>query len=169
MLQQIITLLYLSGEPIKVETLAHFLSVKKEVIEGMEHDLEASLASIGLALLKSEEGFSIVTRPEQAPLVEAFWKQELQGELTPAALQVLTLVAYLGSPTREEISYVRGVQSSQSIRTLTVRGLISRQGEVCTLTADALQQLGVTKAEDLPEYETINKNLREKIEARNAA
>lgn len=168
MLQQIVTLLYLSGEPIKIELVAKLLSTTKEEIEKHIDELSASLATVGLSLLVSADGLSIVTQPSQAPLVEAFWKEELQGELTPASLQVLTLVAYLGTPTREEISYIRGVQSSQSIRTLTVRGLISRQGEVCTLTGDALKQLGVTKVEELPDYATLHSSLTEKLEARNA-
>jgi segregation and condensation protein B len=168
MLQKIITLLYLSGEPIKIDTLAKLLAVPKEEIEKHTDELAAALNGIGLSLLVSNDGLSIVTQSSQAPLVEQFWKEELQGELTPATLQVLTLVAYLGAPSREEISYIRGVQSSQSIRTLTVRGLISRQGETCTLTGDALKQLGITAVEELPEYETIHKNLLEKLEARTA-
>jgi chromosome segregation and condensation protein ScpB len=78
------------------------------------------------------------------------------------------LVAYLGNPTREEISYIRGVQSSQSVRTLTVRGLISRTGEKCSLTSDAMRHLGITKVEELPDYENIHKNFLEKLETREA-
>ncbi|MEZ0209068.1 MAG: SMC-Scp complex subunit ScpB [Candidatus Paceibacterota bacterium] len=168
MLQKIVTLLFLSGEPMKIESLATLMGVKKEEIENHMDEVANALTVVGLALLKSSDGVSIVTQATQAPLVEAFWKEELQGELTPATLQVLTLVAYLGSPTREEISYVRGVQSSQSIRTLTVRGLISRSGEVCTLTGDAMKELGVTTVEELPEYATLHASLVEKLEARNA-
>jgi segregation and condensation protein B len=168
MLAQLITLLYLSGEPIKTESLAKLLGSTKEEVEKHIDELSAALNGIGLALLVAQDGLSIVTQSSQASLVEAFWKEELQGELTPATLQVLTLVAYLGSPTREEISYIRGVQSSQSIRTLTVRGLISRLGEVCTLTGDALKQLGVTKVEELPDYAMLHASLAEKLEQRNA-
>lgn len=168
MLHQLITLLYLSGEPIQVEAMAGLLNVKKEDIEKHIDEVSAALNAIGLSLLHSNQGLSIVTQSVQAPLVEAFWKEELQGDLTPATLQVLTLVAYLGTPTREEISYIRGVQSSQSIRTLTVRGLVTRTGEVCMLTGDALMHLGVTKVEDLPDYETLHSSLVEKLEARNA-
>lgn len=167
MLKKIITLLFLSGEPMKVELLSKLLAVTIPEINQHVDDIEASLNTVGLALLRSGDGLSIVTQSEQAPLVEAFWKEELQGDLTPATLQVLTLVAYLGTPTREEISYIRGVQSSQSIRTLTVRGLITRSGEKCSLTGDALMHLGVTKSEDLPDYEVLHKNLLEKLEARN--
>lgn len=168
MLHKIVTLLYLSGEPMKVELMASIVGVPKEEIEGHIEEVTTALASVGLALLKSSDGLSIVTRPEQAELVQAFWKDELQGDLTPATLQVLTLVAYLGTPTREEVSYIRGVQSSQSIRTLAVRGLITRQGETCSLTGDALKRLGVTSVQELPEYETIHAQLVEKLEARTA-
>ncbi len=167
MLENIITILYLSGDPVKVDTLAKLLAVDNDaILECLEREVTPGLQKLGLTLLGAQEGYSIATSASQAPLVELFWKEELQGELTPATLQVLTLVAYLGSPTREEISYVRGVQSSQSIRTLTVRGLIERQGEVCALTLDALKHLGIVKVEDLPEYASIHASLREKLDAR---
>ena len=168
MLQKLVTLLYLSGEPLQEQTLASLLGVSLEEVNSHVDELESSLKGVGLSLLKSTDGLSIVTDASQASLVEAFWKGELEGDLTPATLQVLTLVAYLDSPTREEISYIRGVQSSQSIRTLTIRGLIFRQGEICSLTGDALKQLGVTKVEDLPDYETLHSSLKEKLAVRNA-
>lgn len=168
MLQKIVTLLYLSGEPMQIQTIAKMLGTAVEEVNSHMDELENALKGIGLALLRSSDGISIVTDASQAALVEAFWRSELEGDLTPATLQVLTLVAYLGSPTREEISYIRGVQSAQSIRTLTVRGLISRQGEVCTLTGEAMKQLGITKVEELPDYETLHTSLADKLAARNA-
>lgn len=166
MLEKVITLLFLSGDPVPVKKLADFLGItKEEVLANMPY-VTSKLEELGLTILISNEGISIVTKPSQAALVESWMKDELKGDLTPAALQVLTLVAYLGYPTREQISYIRGVQSSQSIRALTVRGLITRVGEVCSLTAESLQQLGITKVEDLPEYETMHASLLEKIQSR---
>lgn len=166
MLEKVITLLFLSGDVIPVKKLAEFLGItKEEVIENAPF-VKSKLEELGLTLLMSNEGVSIVTKPEQAALVEAWTKEELKGELTPAALQVLTLVAYLGYPTREQISYIRGVQSSQSIRVLTVRGLINRVGEVCSLTNESLKQLGITKVEELPEYEKMHADLLGKLQAR---
>jgi hypothetical protein len=49
---------------------------------------------------------------------------------------------------------------------LTVRGLVSRVGEVCSLTANSLKQLGITRAEDLPDYEKIHAELHAKLQAR---
>lgn len=166
MLKKLVTILYLSGEQISLSKIATLLETTKEEVEKLLEELAISLEPLGLSLLRVNDGVSIVTEKEQSALVETFWKEELKGELTPAALQVLTLVAYLGNGTREQISYIRGVQSNQSIRTLAVRGLISRSGEVCTLTPDALKQLGVTKSEDLPDYEALHAQLLEKLETR---
>ena len=166
MLQKLVTLLFISGDPIPVATLATLLEVPVQEVEKELPSAVIVLRDVGLDLLQGPEGVTIVTQAQNASLVEAFWKQELQGDLTPAALQVLTLVGYLENPTREEISYVRGVQSSQSIRALTVRGLISRSGEVCTLTTEAMQHLGITDVSQLPDYETIHAELVEKIKVR---
>lgn len=164
MLQKLVTILYLSGEPIALSKIVTLLESTTDEVEKVIAELETQLKNLGLALLRTDNSLSIVTEPGQSGLVEAFWKEELKGDLTPAALQVLTLVAYLGNGSREQISYIRGVQSSQSIRTLAVRGLITRNGEVCTLTADAFKQLGITRVEELPEYEMIHKQLLEKLE-----
>lgn len=167
MLEKVITLLFLSGDPIPMRKLADFLGITQEEVTENIPFVKSKLEELGLTLLVSNEGLSIVTKPEQSALIERWTKEELQGELTPAALQVLTLVAYLGYPTREQISYIRGVQSSQSIRSLMVRGLITRVGEICSLTAESLKQLGITKVEELPEYEKMHKDLLEKLQTRN--
>ena len=166
MLDKVITLLFISGDPIKPEKIAELLTVTKEEIVENAPFIKSKLEEIGLDLLVSNEGMSITTKKEYASLVESLRKDELKGELTPAALQVLTLVAYLGYPTREQISYIRGVQSTQSIRALVVRGLINKIGEICSLTTESLKTLALTKVEELPDYDSIHKNLLEKLQSR---
>ncbi len=166
MLSKVITILFLSGDPIPAQKIGELLAITKEEVLENAPFVKTKLEELGLTLLITSEGFSVTTQAEHSGLVEAFRKEELKGDLTPAALQVLTLVAYLGYPTREQISYIRGVQSTQSIRVLTVRGLINRVGEICSLTTDSLKQLGVSKVEELPEYETFHTSLLEKLQAR---
>lgn len=165
MLEKIITILYISGEPISLNAIAELLKVDAKSVEETLLDVENKIKDIGLLLMRNKDEISIVTNPLQSSLVEDFWKEELKGDLTPATLQVLSIVAYLGNPTRQIISYIRGVQSAQSIRTLSVRGLIKREGEVCALTGEALKHLGVTKIEELPQYESIRNELLEKMKS----
>jgi segregation and condensation protein B len=168
MLEKVVTILFVSGDPTPLQKIVDLVGISKEELVGNLPILKSTLETVGLTLLVSNDEIAIVTKAEYNELVEAFKKDELKGDLTPAALQVLTLVAYLGYPTREQISYIRGVQSSQSIRSLAVRGLIARSGEVCTLTADSLRQLGITSVEELPDYQTTHRNLLEKLETRDA-
>lgn len=163
MIEKIITILYLSGEPISFKNIAKLLSLDINFVEESVKQVEEKINNIGLLLLRNGDEISVVTSPNQSELVESFWKEELKGDLTPATLQVLSIVAYIGNPTRQTISYIRGVQSSQSIRTLSVRGLIKRDGEICTLTGEALKHLGISKVEELPQYDSIRKELIEKL------
>lgn len=163
MLQSIIALLFVSGEPMQVSQIARLLNLEENEIENSFEDLKKNLDTCGLSLVVANDGISIVTKPEYSEVIDSFRKEELKGDLTPATLQVLTLVAYMGEPSRKDISFIRGVQSAQSIRTLTVRGLIERKGENCCLTTEALRYLGVDSAKELPEYESINKELTQKL------
>jgi chromosome segregation and condensation protein ScpB len=75
----------------------------------------------------------------------------------------MTICAYLDSPTKNEISFIRGVQSSQSIRSLSARGLLKREGERYSLSIDAIKSLGISSLQDLPEYEKIKKDFEERL------
>jgi segregation and condensation protein B len=166
MLEKIVTLLYLSGDPVAIAKIAELLSINENDVLTLIPEVKQRLEAVGLTLVTTAKDISIATTKEQSSLVEAFRKDELKGELTPATLQVLTLVAYLGTPTREQISYIRGVQSAQSIRTLLVRGLISRNAEVCSLTTEAFRELGITTKEELPDYERISSEFLKKLSAK---
>jgi len=163
MLQKIITILFISGNPISIASIAKILNVNEEEVVNNLIEIKDYLNKGGLDLLKNDKDISIVTMAENAEIIETFWKEEINKDLTQASLQVLTLVAYLRNPTRADISFIRGVQSSQSIRILSVRGLITREGEKCIITGEALKYLGVVKVEDLPDFENINKELIEKL------
>ncbi len=163
--QSIIALLFVSGEPIQLSQIARLLNVKEDEIKKSFDEIKKYLEQGGLSLLIANDGVSIVTKPEYSEVIDEFRKEELKSDLTPATLQVLTLIAYMNEPSRKDISFIRGVQSAQSIRTLTVRGLIERKGESCLLTTEALRYLGVTSVKDLPEYENINKELTQKLKS----
>ena len=164
MIPKLIALLFASGEALSKKEIATLCETDIASLEATIPELRAYAKNGGLAIIESGDEVQLVTSEEQASLVLNLLKKDLEGELTPAALQVLTIIAYLGKVTRGDISFIRGVQSAQSIRTLTARGLIIRNGEQCSLTLDALRHLGIEKIEDLPEYTTIHADLKNKLE-----
>lgn len=172
LVKKVSAILFLYNEPITLQKLKAFLddeNISEENILEAIKSLESKLSQIGLTIIKNESKnenkseYSIVINSELNEIAKKIRTDELEGELTPASLQVLTICAYLGSSTKNEISFIRGIQSSQSIRSLSVRGLLKRDGEKYSLSTEALQMLGISKIGDLPEYEKIKTDFSERL------
>lgn len=169
---KISAILFLYNEPIKISKIKEFLGDENVTVDAIKESinrLNTKLAEIGLVVIENKLGnndnfeYTIAIKNELSEIAKKIRQDELEGDLSPASLQVLTICAYLGASTKNEISFIRGIQSSQSIRSLSTRGLIKKVGEKYVLSIDALQKLGVNKISDLPEYEKINQDFSERL------
>jgi len=154
-------LLFVHGEPMKISRLAELIGTSVEEVNAGLAVLSESLNSPGrgLLLMTSEGKAMLVTKPDLGDAVKALTTEELDSELTPASLETLSLTAYLGPVTRAEIEFIRGVNSSFILRNLMVRGLIAKEADkeragsfVYRATFDFLRHVGVSRAEELPEF-----------------
>lgn len=155
-------LLFIYGEPMSVKKIADLLNIPSQQAQSAITSLGESLKSEqrGLTLVKQRETFQLVTKPEFSKLLEQIMKSELRETLTPAALETLSIVSYGAPMTRAEIDYIRGVNSSFILRSLSIRGLVDRELDEKRANAyiyrpslDFLKNLGIAKAEDLPEFQ----------------
>ncbi|TSC81832.1 MAG: segregation and condensation protein B [Parcubacteria group bacterium Gr01-1014_19] len=158
-------LLFIYGESLTLQKIAKTLAVSEEEVAEALKVLEVALSGddSGLFLVHDKEKVQLTTKPEFGSLLETIMKEELRENLTPAALETLSIVAYAGPMTRAEIDYIRGVNSSFSLRNLSIRGLVERhpdpkRGNVYLYNPsfDLLKFLGVAKVEDLPEFERFH-------------
>lgn len=161
-IEQIIeAILFASGRALSERKLADLLGKKPEEISGILDSLQEKLSERGVILQRYEKEVELVTHPEAAEYVSKVIKDEEQGELTRAALEALTILAYRGPMTRPELEQIRGVQSSMILRNLMIRGLVEqkedmRLGQVTyAVTFDFLNHLGLKSIKDLPEYEEL--------------
>ena len=174
-------LLFASGEPLEKKRLTALLGVKSaELALGLKA-LADSLAQSGTTLIETENQVELRTSPEAAPLVKKLRESELSRDLGKASMETLAVIAYqTGLPaqagtTRGEIDWVRGVNSSTSLRTLLMRGLIEgrederdkRRTRYC-LTTEALAHLGVARVETLPRFAELQSGARAVIEEESA-
>lgn len=159
---QLEALLFIYGEPLSIAKIAEILAVKHEEVIVVAKELEASLNSSerGLMIITLGDKIQLATRPEFSSMLETVIKSELKEALTPASLETLSIIAYSGPIARAEIDYIRGVNSSYTLRALSLRGLIDRANDpkrgnayVYTPSFDLLKHIGVDKVESLPEYE----------------
>jgi segregation and condensation protein B len=150
-------LLFAAGEPLQKRHLAKFLNIKDKELAIALEALALSLKSHGIALIETAHDVELRTAPEATSLVKKLRESELSRDLGKASIETLATIAYQDGATRGEIDWVRGVNSSASLRTLLIRGLIEgREDEKdkrrirYSLTTEALAHLGLTRLSDLP-------------------
>lgn len=155
-------LLFHYGEPLAVKKAATLLEMEETeasaLAEALMEKLGADAAS-GLMLLRNGDALQLVTKPELKNMAEAIVQDEFREELTPASLETLSLVAYLGPVSRPTIDYVRGVNSSFTMRSLLMRGLVERfhpetgHAYEYRVSFDFLKHMGLDDVRHLPDYE----------------
>lgn len=154
--------LFIHGEPMKLKKLASITKANEAQIEKALDEIREKLKNEdrGLDLMRSKDEVQLVTAPELTDIIEKLTKEELDIKLTSAALETLSIIAYLGPCPRALIDYIRGVNSAFMLRSLMVRGLVERRedkektgGYVYQTTFDFLKHMGVSTPEELPEYE----------------
>ena len=155
-------LLFIHGEPLTYKKIQAVLGIeKKEDVDALVAELEGKLASNdrGLQLISDREKIQLTTKPEFNSILEAFVKEEVSEDLSPASLEALAIVAYLGPISRAKLEYLRGVNSSVILRSLAIRGLVERFSDsehpssfLYRPTFELMKHLGVKEGGELPEY-----------------
>jgi len=118
----------------------------------------------GIHISRVGDSVQMVTNPDNTDVVEKFVKNEVQGELTKAQLETLTVVAYRGPITRPELEEIRGVNCAVILRNLMIRGLVDEHETkdsvlpVYELSMDALRFLGVRDVIELPDYQSFQQH-----------
>lgn len=161
--KQIITLLFISGDPIGIKNIATVLEKTENEIKSALYDVEKALQITGLGYIIQNDNIVLTTTNQYSDIAQKLKEFELSNELTPAQLQVLTIISYMGPVNNSNISFIRGVQSSQTIRSLTTRGLITKNDKEYIISIDSMKYLGVNKIEDLPNYAETREKLEQKI------
>ncbi|MBI4084898.1 MAG: SMC-Scp complex subunit ScpB [Candidatus Liptonbacteria bacterium] len=167
-LAELEALLFIHGEALSKKKAAKLLELDKENFDSLLSEMEKRLdsESRGLVIIKDEEKIQLGTKPAFAKLLENFVKEELSEDLTPATLEVLSIIAYLGPVSRAEIDYRRGVNSSFTVRNLMLRGLIERFSDperpvsfLYRPTFEFFKHIGVKNREELPDFRKLKESL----------
>ena len=170
--QQIEALLFALGRPVARKELAHMLGVDARSLEGALEELIKSQSGRGVVCVDDGEELELRAAPETAELIERVRKEEFTREIGRAGAEALAAVLYRGPLTRSEIDFIRGVNSSQTLRTLLMRGFLRKipnpkdeRSFLYEPTTELLAELGVTHVDDLPEYEVVRGKLKALEEA----
>ena len=152
-------LLFAAAEPQTIPVLASALNVKeKDILEALKI-LEADLEGRGLRVHSHRGSYSLASSPRFASWVTNLLAKEGSRPLSPAALEVLSIIAFKQPCTRGQVEVIRGVNSDSVIVSLEQRALIEVCGSAETPgrpnlyrpTPRFFEQLGLRGPHDLPD------------------
>lgn len=154
-------IIFASGEPIDRIRLIEALGVTPEKLDSLlysiKNDYDDRESAVELLLLGPKVQFA--TRPQYAEAVRNVLDMKRNQPLSPAAFEVLAIVAYNQPVTRSFIEQVRGVDCGGVLNTLCQRNLIEECGRLdlpgrpliyCT-TTEFLRCFCMTTLAELPE------------------
>ncbi|MFQ5662143.1 MAG: SMC-Scp complex subunit ScpB [Candidatus Paceibacteria bacterium] len=160
-------LLFFKGEAMKVKELIKLLGVDKSIIENALIELKENLSERGIQLIRKDDEVILATNPEMSDLIERIRKEELTKDIGKAGAETLSIILYKGPVARAEIDYIRGVNSTFILRNLLIRGLIEKisnprdqRSFLYKPTLELLSFLGVKGIEELPEFDTVQSELK---------
>lgn len=156
-------LLFYFGDTVSISTLVNYTKKSEEEVRGALVALGEDLMGRGILLVLQNEKVTLATHPDIAHIITNIQKEELEGELSKAAQEVLSVILYAGPISKGYIDYIRGVNSTVSIRNLVARGLIEKKEGSSrpqyVVTTDFLMSLGVQVVESIEGYQEIRGKL----------
>ncbi len=124
--------LFAYAEPLTTERLADILEIEPPTCErllvALRDDCEGGHR--GVQLLRLEGAWQLATKESCGEAVKKALDTRRNTPLTPAALEVLAIIAYNQPVSRSFVEQVRGVDSSTTMSGLAEKGLIAEAGRL---------------------------------------
>jgi segregation and condensation protein B len=117
------------------------------------------------AIQVQERGYVVTLRPRFRLVVDRLYGQAKEARLSPAAIDVLSLVAYRQPVSKQEVDSIRGYESGALLRQLVRRGLVAiaqraeagRREVTYGTTPRFLEMFDLTSLDDLPQTQELQK------------
>jgi segregation and condensation protein B len=117
------------------------------------------------AIQPHEQGYRLTLRAKYRSVIDKLYGSAREARLSPAAIDVLALVAYRQPATKQEIETIRGLESGGILRQLVRRGLIAvvQRGEAGSrevsygTTPRFLELFGLSSLDDLPQTQDLQR------------
>ena len=159
------SILFATPNPISVEEMHRIIGKIYEVPIGWIYEamqeLKIAYISRAFEIVEISNGYALRTKESYTPFLEELNSNLSRTELSPQALEVLSIIVFRQPVTRSEIDHIRGIDSAHLVQQLIERNLIEAKGRKETLgrptlfgtTENFLQLFGL---KSLPELFTTH-------------
>lgn len=154
-------LIFASGDPVETDRICEVLGIKAEQVASAVNELNKGYekSESALRIIKLNDSYQLVTESKYAPEIRKMLEIQRNTPLSPAAFEVLAVIAYNQPVTRAFIEQVRGVDCSGVVSSLVEKGLIEERGRlelpgrplIYGTTDSFLRCFGIESLDELPE------------------
>ncbi len=152
--------LFANGEPLSLERICNIFVIDADTAEGILNDLSDKLAKrkSGLKVVRLNNSYQLCTNEDYADYVKTALDIRRKTPLSPAAFEVLSVIAYNQPVTKSFVEQVRGVDCSGVITSLCDKQLIEEKGRLelpgrpllYGTTDNFLRCFGISSLSELP-------------------
>lgn len=155
------SILFAAGRQVDIKELMSATELGHDEIIGIIELMknEYSNESRGIEIIKVEDSYQLCAKKENYDYIYPVFDKRSKPNLSPAALEVVSIIAYNPKITRAEIEAIRGVSSDGSIYKLLEYELIQEAGRkdapgrptMYETSPKFLKMFGLTSLDELPE------------------
>ena len=154
-------ILFAAGRIVKSSELILVLEKNEEeihtIIKSMQEEYKAN--NRGIEIIQVEDGYQLATKKDLYEYIYPILDKRTKPNLSTAALETLSIIAYNPRITRAEIEAIRGVSADACVYKLLEYGLIEEAGKTdlpgkpmsYKTTNEFLKMFGYSSLKDLPE------------------
>lgn len=167
------SILFAAGREVKLNEIMSALELGKDetitIMESIMSDLKAE--DSGIEIIKVDDSYQMCSKKEYSEYIYPVIDKRTKPNLSSAALETLSIIAYNPKITRAEIESIRGVGCDGTIYKLLEYGLIEEAGRIDApgrpntyrTTNDFLKKFGYTSLNELPELPRYKMDENEQI------
>ena len=170
-------ILFASGKEVEIEKFMSVLELSRKEIELIlgQMRLEYQEKNHGIEIIKVNNCYQMATKKELFDYIYPLFDNRAKPNLSSAAMETLSIIAYNPKITRAEIDNIRGVSTDGVLYKLQEYNLIEDAGKMDApgrptmyrVTNEFLKTFGLTSLDDLPELPKIKEEMPEQLEIEN--
>lgn len=125
-------ILFASGEPVEAERICAAMVIDEDMLVKLIRLLEDRYESChsALTVLKLGNCYQLAVKSDFIDFVRAAMETKRMTPLSPAAMEVLTIIAYNQPVTKGFVEHIRGIDSSSVVNSLVEKNLLEEAGRL---------------------------------------
>lgn len=125
-------ILFASGEPIEANRIAAAAGIEADMVFKIVQLLNDRFEKDGssMQVIKLSDSYQLCVKAEYIDYICAAMETKKAAPLSPAAMEVLTIIAYNQPVTKGFVEHIRGIDSSSVVNSLVEKNLLEEAGRL---------------------------------------